>query len=82
MTGNEIKAKLIKKEGSISAVAKRIRKPLAHVSATINYSRLNLAIRRELIKQYGIRFSPNIKPRYSWRPKARRTQRPKIQETV
>ena len=75
MTANKIKAKLIEKEGSISAVAKRIRKPLSHVSATINYSRLNLAIRRALIETYGIRFSSYIKPSYSWR-KPRRAKTP------
>ncbi len=77
MTANKIKARLIEKDGSISAVAKRIRKPLSQVSATINYSRLNLAIRTELIRVYGIRFSPHIKPSYSWR-KPRKKQLQKV----
>lgn len=75
MNKNKIRGLLIEREGSIDAVAKRIRSPRSQVSATINYLRLNLAIRKKLIQVYGIKFSPHIKPAYSWRkPRRAKTQ--------
>lgn len=76
MTAEQIKARLIEREGSIEAVAKRIREPRTQVSATINYLRLNLNIRRKLIRQYGVRFSPYYGPASS----GRNNRRPKAEE--
>lgn len=78
MDKNKIKARLIEREGSIDAVAKRIRKPRSQVSATINYLRLNLAIRVDLIRVYNVRFSPFYGPAKS----ARKPRRQKLQEVA
>ena len=78
MTKNQIKAKLIARDGTIEAVAKRICEPRSQVSATINFHRLNLRVRKKLIAEYGIRFSPNIQIKYSWR----RVRRAKLQEAL
>jgi len=67
MNKNKIRGLLIEREGSIEAVAKRIREPRTLVSATINYHRLNLRVRKKLIATYGVRFSPGIQIKYSWR---------------
>ncbi len=67
MTSRQILARLIEREGSINAVALRLGWPASQISATVNYLRLNLAIRKDLIQTYGVRFSPHIKPSYSWR---------------
>lgn len=73
MNKNQIKARLIQRDGTINAVAKRIREPASMVSATITYKRLNLRIRMKLIREYGVRFSPKISTALSQR-KPRRTK--------
>lgn len=77
MNKNKIKARLIEKEGSIDAVAYRIRERRSQVSATINYLRLNLRIRQKLIRTYGVKFSPYIQTTKSTRkPKQVRAVEP------
>lgn len=76
MDRNKIRARLIEREGSIEAVASRIREPRTQVSATINYLRINLRIRKKLISTYGIKFSPYIQLRSAKSAKPKQQRRP------